>query len=707
MLLSLLLLLLPLPSFAVTDGTLFTSSVTYCEPPETLLIQQFDVKYFNANQSIFFDISAASVENNVNVSANILVNVYGLRLVNVTIDLCSILAGALCPLPMYNFVGSQSISLPNSLGVSNRIPSIAFSIPDLEAYAQLTLVEVGTGQIKACVQATLSNGWSTRQPAVEWATAGLALFALLAAAWQSTRPHAVVPYRLLDLLHFYQTIAATAFLSLNYPSLYRAFAINFAWAMGLISSPNSKLQTSIDTMRALTGGNMANASAGAAVGFVDRKLSPWNTNLQLPSSSSFTQSLFADTSSADTGMTNLTFNRIALNGIQQLTTTEGEVQTVTSDSSNILQAGIPIYVNSIHIATANAFMTTFLVSLIVVAIALAVAALAYGALYAANHFHWGTPEKRHRLKSSYLAYIRAWALRLSRRPDPAPQGLIGLPPITILTFYQWSLKDSWLSVLLSVIAFLAIWALVIYPVFLTLRLVRRQSQDGLEFNSEHLASHGPLYAQYRTPRYYFFIPFLLSTFVKAVVIAAGAGNGIAQVIVLLIVELAVVVAHILLKPYNSRGGDVFSTYLAIVRLVCTGSMIAFVESISIAAIPRVAIGAVISVIFSIAVLILAINLFLHSGIRWLWRHRPSVRVPSSQGSADASMLEKGDASPIETLTGLASHFRSPSPRSGTVDDASTSRHSTTSSMLSRTVVASTPHQDIAASRRGSISSTHH
>ncbi|KAJ7132865.1 hypothetical protein C8R43DRAFT_1023727 [Mycena crocata] len=686
---ALLLLLAPLPFTAAADGTLFTSSVTYCEPPETLLIQQFDVKYIAHNQSIFFDISAASVESNVSVSASILVNVYGLSLVNVTIDLCSILAGALCPLPMYNFVGSQSISLPDSLGVSNKIPDIAFRIPDLEAFAQLTLTEVGTGEVKACVQATLSNGWSTRQSAAEWATAGLALFALLVAAWQSTAPHSVVPYRLLDLLHFYQTIAATAFLSLNYPSLYRAYAVNFAWAMGLISSPNSKLQTAIDNMRALTGGNMANASASSAVGLVDRKLSPWNTNLQLPSSSSFAQSLFADPSAVATAIpANLSFAQFAAAGLQQLSSTAGEVQTVTTDSSNVLQAGIPIYVNSIHIATANAFMTTFLVGLIVTAIALALAGLVYGLLYAAKHYKWGKDDMRDRLQSSYPAYTRAWALRL---------GLVGLFPIMIFVFNQWTLKDSWLSILLSVLTVLGVAALIIYPVYLTLRLVRQESPDALEFNDEHLATHGPLYAQYRTPRYYFFLPLLVAAFVKAVVIAAGQGSGMAQVVVFLIVELGVVIAHIVLKPYNTKGGDVFSTYLAIVRLVCAGLMVAFVESINVAAIPRAVIGAVIAVIFSIAVVVLAINLFVHAGVNRLWR-RDSTRGPSRQGSADVSILEKGDISPVESKPGLASHFRAPSLRSGTADDTSTARHSTSASMLSHTVGTSPSRHDITPSR---------
>ena len=55
-----LLLLTRIPFSAAADGVLFTSSVTYCNPPESLLVQQFDIKYFNSNQSIFFNVSAAS-----------------------------------------------------------------------------------------------------------------------------------------------------------------------------------------------------------------------------------------------------------------------------------------------------------------------------------------------------------------------------------------------------------------------------------------------------------------------------------------------------------------------------------------------------------------------------------------------------------------------------------------------------------------------
>lgn len=320
---------------------------------------------------------------------------------------------------MYNFTGSDSLTLPDSLGISGRIPEIAFKIPDLEGFAQLVLTEVGTGAVKACVQSTLSNGWSMHQPAVEWTTGGVALAALLSAAWQSPSPTALVPYRLLDLLSLYQIIASTSFLSLNYPQAYRAFTLNFAWAMGLFpASPTSSFQRSIDNMRHQTGGALADAGTGSAVGLVNRKLSPYN----IPGSNNFAASpslISRGLSIFDhPGFTKLDFARNStdtdhlllanLASPQQLAVPDG-VQTVTAVSSNVLQAGIPIYVNSIYIATANAFMTIFLVALIIIAIALAAAALGHGFILIMQRTRRG---QQIDLKSHYISLVRAWSLRI-------------------------------------------------------------------------------------------------------------------------------------------------------------------------------------------------------------------------------------------------------------------------------------------------------
>jgi hypothetical protein len=335
--------------------------------------------------------------------------------VDVTVNLCSLLSGALCPLPTYNFTGTDWLSLPKSLGVSHKIPSIAFKIPDLEAFAQFTLVEVNTGNVKACVQSTLSNGWSTRQTGVEWSTAILALIALFSAIWQSRTPDAVAPFRLVDLLLLYQSIAITSFLDLDYPSVYLSFALNFAWSLGLVfTSPSSSVQNTINRMRHLTGGNMADVSGVSPIGLVNRKLSPYN----FPSftSLSHTPSSLLGRPSANVSILSTAIAPAfsppsdLTSGMMQLTS--GEVVTVTSGSANVLQAGVPIYVNSVFVATANAFMTVFICVLTLVAIALTTFSLGYLGLLALNSHRDKPAAHRADISRAYLPYLKAWSLRL-------------------------------------------------------------------------------------------------------------------------------------------------------------------------------------------------------------------------------------------------------------------------------------------------------
>lgn len=332
---------------------------------------------------------------------------------NFTVDLCSVFNGALCPLPMYNFSGTDSIALPSSLGVASRIPGVAYKIPDLEAFAQLTLVETTTGALKACVQSTLSNGWSTHQKAVEWSTGGLALLALISAIWQSHSPEALTPHRFLDLIYLYQSIATTSFLNLNYPSVYRAFALNFAWAMGLFAS--SSMQQSINNLRHLTGGNMADASGGSAIGLVNRKLSPYNVPVASPATSvrSLTNNIRDLPQDLVAALSNFTTASYASGSVGY--TSElvgGDVATVTQASANVLQAGVPIYVNFFGIATANAFLTVFFSALILVAIALCILALGCLALIIISCTGCGKRERLIEIGDRFPRFARAWSLRL-------------------------------------------------------------------------------------------------------------------------------------------------------------------------------------------------------------------------------------------------------------------------------------------------------
>lgn len=101
-------------------------------------------------------------------STNLALTVYDMHSMNFTVDLCPLLNSALYPLPTYKFIGSDWLALPSSLDITRRLPDIAYRIHGPEAFAQLTLTSVDIGDIKTCVQSTLSGGWSMRQATVEW-----------------------------------------------------------------------------------------------------------------------------------------------------------------------------------------------------------------------------------------------------------------------------------------------------------------------------------------------------------------------------------------------------------------------------------------------------------------------------------------------------------------------------------------------------------
>jgi hypothetical protein len=57
-----------------------------------------------------------------------------------------------------------------------------------------------------------------------------------------------------DILQWFQFVAFSGMYSVDYPPVYRNFCKNFAWSTGLVSWGH--MQTTIDTFRAKTGGNL-------------------------------------------------------------------------------------------------------------------------------------------------------------------------------------------------------------------------------------------------------------------------------------------------------------------------------------------------------------------------------------------------------------------------------------------------------------------
>jgi Transient receptor potential (TRP) ion channel len=110
-----------------------------------------------------------------------------------------------------------------------------------------------------CIQSGITNGKTLEMPQVANAAMGVAASALalsgvsaLASAGFVGAAPSTIGFG--TVLGWFQTIAVTGMMSVNYPPIYRSFSKNFAFSTGLVSW--EPMQASIDNFRNRTGGNL-------------------------------------------------------------------------------------------------------------------------------------------------------------------------------------------------------------------------------------------------------------------------------------------------------------------------------------------------------------------------------------------------------------------------------------------------------------------
>ncbi|WWD03639.1 hypothetical protein V865_001694 [Kwoniella europaea PYCC6329] len=605
--------LLALPFFSSVNAkagdTLYTNSVTYCAEAKAVLVDQFDIAYHKSNGSITFSFSLASVESNLNVSANLYVNVYGIEPVNQTLDLCSYFQGVVCPLPQVNFTGYGTYPIPTKY--SSQIPSIAWTIPNLEAYARIQLLREETGEVAACLQATLSNGWSVRQTAVSWATGMFTLVALLVGLFHTGAVNSPSPaqYRWFDILYLFQSAAASGLMHLNYPLAYSAFTQNFHWAIGLFKS--SHIQNSINTMRSKTGGHL-DSNAYSDVQYINRKFSPYNVYAsmnEVMSSKSTFQTFLADNAiiPQDSNVNNLELHKRAR-------IASALAQNATSE----LSSGLPVYTNTLSIPTANAFTTVFFFFLAFIAIAIVFHVLLFGVLFLVERSSRGKREIgwAGRLRRMWWGFCAGNALRLC---------LIWFFPIFIFGFWQFHVGDSGLSIFFAVLSILLVLVPLATVFVLSILRNRRLSSTApgispLYTSYRWFHSVGVLYRAYRQKFHFFwFAPLILGMIAKSAFISFGPTSAWAQVIGNVVVEFIVFISLLACRPHKDRKGDWITSTLALFRLIAFGLLIAFIPSIGVRPIPRAVIGFVIIVAFGLPTILLLFGLIWNLGYGYFWR----------------------------------------------------------------------------------------
>jgi Transient receptor potential (TRP) ion channel/ML-like domain len=471
---------------------------------------------------------------------------------------------------------------------ANQIPSIAFSVPDLDGQAKL-LLNSKSGQEIACIQSGVSNGKSLQLPAVSYAAAGVAaaalLFSGLSALVTAGHPGSTSSSPGFgEVMGWFHSVATSGMLSVEYPAVYRSFTSNFGFSTGLFQW--AQLQTSIDNFRLSTGGNLTGDSY--------QDLS--NSTVASSNASSTTKrsinlflerSLLASRDSISTSVTNSTSNN---------TTTPTNSSSVTN-----FVHGIQTYAAELMIPQSNVFMTVLLVFALVIA-AIAVGILLFKVILEAWALYGTFPKKLSGFRKNY------WDL-LSRTITNLILVLYGI--WTLYCVFQFTRGDSWAAKVLAGITLAVFTSVLAFFTFRIWQLARRYKKAQgdasiLYEDKETWRKYSLFYDVYKKEYWWLFVPLIIYMFARGCVIAGGDGHGLIQTGGQLIVESLMMILLLWSRPYATKSGQWINLAIQAVRVLSVACILVFVQELGVSQTTKTIFGVVLIAVQSTLTGLLAI-----------------------------------------------------------------------------------------------------
>ncbi|KAM7191554.1 Transient receptor potential (TRP) ion channel domain containing protein [Naviculisporaceae sp. PSN 640] len=598
----------------VGEDVLETIGFSNCGNGEkpTVSVQKVDIKYNADNKTVTFDVAGTSTQVQ-NVTAILNVTAYGQNIYSNTFDPCSpaTFVQQLCPVPAGTFGAKGTQEIPKQF--ADLVPSIAFQVPDIAAMATLQLQSKESGDNVACIQSQVTNGKTASVPAVSYVAAGVAGVALVAtgisaagavfagggaaAGGGSAGGMGTLSPSFTEVFGWFQGMAMNGMMSVNYPTVYRSFAKNFAFSTGLVQWDS--LQRSIDSFRAATGGNLTENS----VDFLR------NATLVFPDGSS-------DTLKPSVKRSLQNFSAILARQIETSidTTAPGAAapnaaNPTDPESIRVAVSGIQAYVQQLSIPSGDTFMTVLLIVAIVIAaivvgILLVKVILEFWALFGSfpkslsgfRKHYWGSIARA--ITSLILLLYGVWVL---------------------YCVFQFTRGDSWAAKTLAGITlfiFTAILAFFSWKIWRTAHTLKSMQGDiaGLYEDKSIWVKYSLFYESYRKQYWWVFVPTIVYLFAKGTCLAAADGHGMTQTIAQLIIEGLMLILLIWSRPYERRSGNVINIIIQVVRVLSVACILIFVEQFGIAQTTQTVAGVVLIAVQSALTGILAILVIWNAGI---------------------------------------------------------------------------------------------
>jgi hypothetical protein len=424
-----IVVLLPLlASLTSAFRILESSALAECQSNSSFTTSLFNIVFTPDNSSLAVNVVGQSTSTG-KVLFKLKAAAYGFQVISETLDPCDYSElSSFCPLQQFE-ITFDAIYNNLSTSVINRLPGIAYGVPDLDALVQVNMYAANDTTVSlACVTTRLSNRKTVRQTGVMWATAVIAGIGLLTAALISGLGHSNTASHIalfaLSLFSYFQAVAIVGLCAVPLPPIVQSWTQDFVWSLGIIRV--GFLQELASWYQTATGGTASTVLA--TVGTVSVHVVKRSIEL-------VGHALYRRTTTDGTG-------EYTVKGIDRV------AFIANMESTNLFLTGLIF------------FCIIIIFTVIGVTIFKEICKLAIRA-------KWMRGDRFQNFREDYVVTLKGIIFRLL---------LIGYPQMTILCLWEFTQVDSAAEVILAVLVFFGMSGALALASFRVFRIAKRSEQ---------------------------------------------------------------------------------------------------------------------------------------------------------------------------------------------------------------------------------------
>ncbi|KAI5810279.1 hypothetical protein DFH27DRAFT_183231 [Peziza echinospora] len=641
------------PVLAVAEnGYIGALSLKPCMENSGLTATWVDIALHPNTSQVHFDIRATSTVSGY-IKMKLSVVAYGFTIFRYNFNPCDYEGWVtLCPINPAELVLSSNEDL--SADVLKQIPTVAYSVPDLDAYVKIEVLSAEDSTQLACVEAPLSNGVTTENGAVSWVTAfvsgGALLWAIFVISSSSSNVHyyhlatAKFATYALTMFTFLQNQALIGMTSVPLPPIVSAWTQNFMWTVGILEA--DFLQHFFHWYIRSTGGTrteLFNQLTTTSILVMKRDFNP--VNFMQPRGELKSRDL-----------------------LQKRATSE------KTDYEHLMVKGIERVAYKARIEQSNLFLTSYGIFIIFVA------AVVFFFMVFKTTVDYLAKKKKFGMEHKLLEFRQTWREILKK--ICISMIVFGFPAMIAISLWEMTMKDSPAAVALAVVIFLVMTGILGYAVFNLYMVLRRNavmpfssrgplgrfsvagasqekrasgpwadSEPGLSqakvSASQELKAFAIFTIPYRRSGAYWVLPLFLFVFTKSALVglvqqhvynapgsdssSVGKSKGLAQAVGFLVMDLLWLIGVAWVRPWMDKRTNTLGISVASVGSVNAILLFLFTANVKSQAKPVASIAGLIFTVLNVIVsLTLLIILFVgayYALVDWKKGHVGPTSVP--------------------------------------------------------------------------------